>query len=435
MKDKIKNIKVRIFRSRLARNFLLIFSGEGVSSVFGFLATIFIINTIGSYKHGVLVAVQTYTNLFYGLFSFKTFQSLIKYLAKAEKESDNETSKLYIKWAVILDAACLIATIFFGTILKDFVISIMGWDKEISKYCIIYLCVYMLYFQGTTIGVLRYYENYKYVVISNVACSIVRCVGFFVCLIFKLDFFKFFLVDCLANLVKFVLMDYYTIKTLKQQKLSDFYKVKLKKCSDFLKFSFYSNLTSTIDLPVNQITSLIINKYLGFEATSVYSVFGNIGSVINKLGDPISQVIYPEMNKLISQKNINGAKKLSYRLKTIMLALFGGCSLFVLTTHTIWLQLLISDPNPYVIPLILYIGYCCYANSAMGTHNLFMALGYVKYNIPILVIVNILYLCLLLFSTQHFGLTGVISTYILQAFAVVLAKEIMMKNRNYKEIM
>ena len=283
MKEKIKNIKDRIFKSHLARNFLLIFSGEGISSVFGFLATIFIINAIGSYKHGILVAVQTYTNLFYGLFSFKTFQSLIKYLAKAERDNDHESEKIYIKWAVMLDAFCLVATLFFGVILKDVVINIMGWDRAISEYCIFYLCVYMLYFQGTTIGVLRHFENYKYVVTSNISCAVIRCVGFLGCFVLRCDFKAFFLVDCIANAAKFLLMNFYTLKTLAQHKLLDFYKVKLKWCPDFLKFSLYSNLTSTIDLPVNQITSLIINKYLGFEATSVYSVFGNIGSVINKL--------------------------------------------------------------------------------------------------------------------------------------------------------
>ena len=335
----------------------------------------------------------------------------------------------------MLDAFCLVATLFFGVILKDVVINIMGWDRAISEYCIFYLCVYMLYFQGTTIGVLRYFENYKYVVTSNISCAVIRCVGFLGCFVLRCDFKAFFLVDCIANVAKFLLMNFYTLKTLAQHKLLDFYKVKLKWCPDFLKFSLYSNLTSTIDLPVNQITSLIINKYLGFEATSVYSVFGNIGSVINKLGDPISQVIYPEMNKMISQKDVASARKLSNRLKLIMLSLFSISTIFVVATHSLWLKYLISNPNEYVIPLILYIGYSCYSNSSMGTHNLFMALGYVKYNIPILLVVNAGYLGLLFFSVQHYGLTGVIATYLLQTLAVVFIKEVIMRKRNYQELM
>ena len=433
MRTFLYNLKEQLIKHKLVRNFLLIFTGEGISSVFGFLATIFIINTIGSNKHGVLVAVQTYVNLFYGLFSFKTFQSLIKYLAKSE--NDTTMSKIYIKWSVVLDFFCLGLTLLFGMLLRAPVIRIMGWNDEIAKYCFLYFCIYLLYFQGTSIGVLRYFEKYHYVVKANVTYAIVRCTGFFICFIFKQDFAAFFLFDCAGNLAKFVLMDYFTIKTLKEHGLVDFFRVKLIVCPDFLKFSFYSNITSTIDLPVNQVTSLIINKYLGFEATSVYSVFGSLGSIINKLGDPISQIIYPEMNQLISKKDIGGAKKLSYRLKSIMLILFVAGSAFVLATNSLWLHLFISNPNPYVLPLVLYIAYICYANSSMGTHNLFMALGYVKYNIPILIVVNSGYLLLLFYSIQRYGLTGVIVTYTIQAFAVVFIKEIIMRKRDYQELM
>lgn len=426
----IKNV----IENKMVKNFLMIFSGEGIGSVFGFLATIFIINTVGSYNHGILVGVQTYANLFYGLFSFKTFQSLIKYLARSEFENNVTASKLYIKWSLILDVICLMLTCFFGLVLKKYVINLMGWDTNISKYCVIYLFIYLLNFQGTTIGVLRYFENFHYVVKANITCAFIRCLGFFISFLFKLDFISFFIFDCLGNIVKFLMMDYFTLITLKDHNLLDFYKIKLEWCSEFLKFSFLCNLTSTIDLPVNQITTLIINKYLGFEATSVYNVFGSLGSVINKLGDPISQIIYPEMNQRISRKDIKGAKKLSSKVKKLMLILFITSSLFVLVTGKFWLHLFISNPNNQLIPLILYLGYICYCNASMGTHNLFLALGYVKYNIPILIIVNIFYLCLLLFTVKRYALVGVILTYALQALMVVICKEFIMRVRNYVEI-
>lgn len=45
------------------------------------------------------------------------------------------------------------------------------------------------------------------------------------------------------------------------------------------------------------------------------------------------------------------------------------------------------------------------------------------------------YPCVLLFAVQKYGLTGVIVTYIFQAFAVVLVKEIIMRKQNYRELM
>ena len=181
-------VKEKVINNKLIRNFLLIFSGEGIGSIFGFFATVFIINTIGSYQHGILVGVQTYTNLFYGFFSFKTFQSLIKYLAKSEISGDVEMSQVYIKWSLLLDIFCLALTLICGFFLRNLVISIMGWDSSISRYCVAYLIVYLLYFQGTSIGVLRFFENYHYVVKANVMCSFVRCIGFLICFLLHCHF-------------------------------------------------------------------------------------------------------------------------------------------------------------------------------------------------------------------------------------------------------
>ena len=139
------------------------------------------------------------------------------------------------------------------------------------------------------------------------------------------------------------------------------------------------------------------------------------------------------MNQRISQKDITGAKRLSYRLKILMLGIFICGALFIYFTSSIWLHLFITEYSSYVFPLILYVAYVCYANSSMGTHNLFLALGYVKYNIPILIVVNSIYLVMLFYSVQRYGLTGVIITYIFQAFAVVFVKEIILRKNKYRE--
>ena len=413
---------------------MIIFSGEGISSVFSFLSTIFIIKSLGNSEHGVLVAIQTYVNLFYGVFSFKTFQSLIKYLARSEASNDRYMSKVYIKVALLLDLFCLGLMLVVGLAAKDYFISMLGWNSSISSFCDIYLCVYILYFQGSTIGILRFYEQYHYIVKSNIICAFIKMTGFAYCCLYQLPFMYFFIFDCTANISKFLFMNYYTLLTLKKKHLIDFYKVKISNCFDFIRFSLYSNLTSTIDLPVNQITTLIINKYLGFEAISVYNIFQNIGAVINKLGDPISQVIYPEMNQLINKNKLSEAMILKHKLYKVMFVIFMLISVFIALTNKLWLNLLINKPDPYLMPLIIYIAYACYSNASMGTHNLFMALGYVKYNIPILIFVNSVYLILLFYSVQKIGLSGVFIVYILQTAAVVIIKERIMLYKGYREM-
>lgn len=433
MKQKIKKLWDKLSERKLVKNFVLIFTGQGIASVLGLLATILIIKGIGSGKHGILIVVQSYATLFYSLFSFKTFQALIKYLAQAKNKKNINDVKMYIKWSLVFDISSLILMLIIGILFRDPVIKLMGWPVEMKKYVILYLITQVFYIQGTTIGVLRSYEKFDYVVKGQIISNVVRCLGYGICLLINKTFIAFLIAEIIAVMTNNLLLIYYTYKVLKQEKLLDFYKVKLRNKKEFFVFNIYSNLTSTLDLPINQITQFIINKYLGFAANSIYNVFEKLGTIINKLGDPINQIIYPEMNLRIVEKDYESAKKLSLKLKKLMLVVFLIAALGTLITYPLWFHLFVSEPNKYIFSFILYLAFIAFVNAAMGTHNLFMALGYVKYNIPILLFVNIIYLVFLFFAVQKIGLTGVILSYFLQALGVALVKEFILKKKNYQE--
>ena len=433
MKEKIHRYLKSISQRKLVKNFILIFTGQGISSMFGLISTMIIVGAIGSEKHGILIVVQTYATLFYSFFSFKTFQALIRYLAKARKNKNKNDVKIYIKWSLIFDICSLVLMFIAGILLRDPVIKLMGWPEEMKKYVVLYLITQVFYIQGTTIGVLRSYEKYNYVVLGQIITNFVRCVGYVICLLFSKNFISFLIAEIISVMTNNILLIFYTYKVLKAEKLLDFYKVKLKNKKEFFIFNIYSNLTSTLDLPINQVTQLIINKYLGFAANSAYNVFEKLGTVINKLGDPINQIIYPEMSLMVVEKDYEGARKMSYKLKKIMLEIFVITALGTLITYPLWFHFFIDDVNKYIGSFILYLAFISYVNAAMGTHNLFMALGYVKYNIPILIIVNAIYLIFLFFSIQSIGLAGVISAYLIQAVGMVIIKEFILKKNEYKE--
>ena len=155
-------------------------------------------------------------------------------------------------------------------------------------------------------------------------------------------------------------------------------------------FNLYSNLTSTIDLPIGTLTTFIINKYLGFELISVYKIFEKIGSMLGRLAEPLNQIIYPELNNLISNNNKQAAnslvKKLILGIGTVGVI---GMS-FVLFTYKLWLWLFIPNYEVYIGSLMLYILFIIFVNVTASVHSLFLASGYIKYTLPIVLIINII---------------------------------------------
>lgn len=429
IRKKVKELTKR----KLVKSFLVIFTGQGLSSVLGLIAILIIVQGIGSENHGIIVMAQTYVSMFFSLFSFKTFQALIKYLTQALKNKDLDEAKVFIKWAFVLDIGSLILAFLFGLLLEDLVISWMGWDMSIKPYVTVFLFTILFNIQGSTVGILRTFEKYGYVVIAQIVGAAIRVFGWGACLLGHMNLWSYFIVEVIATVSTYLMQLFYMFHTLKKENLLDFYKVKLKWNKDFLIFNLYSNLASSIDLPINQVTQFIINKYLGFAANSVYSVFERLGTIINKLGDPINQIIYPEMNLLISNKEYEKAKSISDKLKKLMAFVFLIVVVGVLLTNKIWLGWFMDNPSLYLFSFILYLFFISYTNGTAGVHNLFLALGYIKYTIPILLIINAIYLVVIFFAVQYLGLNGIIIAYLVQAFGVVTVKESILKRNKFRE--
>ena len=105
-----------------------------------------------------------------------------------------------------------------------------------------------------------------------------------------------------------------------------------------------------------------------------------------------------------------------------------GRILYIFTTKA-----LIYNAVGVGVGLIFYFIFIIFVNATSGVHSLFMALDYIKYNIPILLIINFVYLAILYALIIKIGLNGVILALFLQAVAVVMVKFIIMMKNNYLE--
>ena len=162
-------------------------------------------------------------------------------------------------------------------------------------------------------------------------------------------------------------------------------------------------------------------------------IFEKLGGMIGKLGAPLNQIIYPEMSLHIANKDYKKAKRINDKLIAYISILGIVIVCGVIFTYKFWLGIFIPNYNLYVISLIFYFIFIIFVNATSGVHSLFMALDYIKYNIPILLIINFVYLAILYALIIKIGLNGVILALFLQAVAVVMVKFIIMMKNNYLE--
>lgn len=429
----MKELFSRLRTNKLVNQFIVLLTGEGIVSLLNIVSLGVILEAIGLEKNGIILSLQTYCLLFNNIFGFKSFQALIKYLSIALVENNKMKIMNYIYQSYLLDIiAVLVATVASIIFLKPYA-TFMGWDIEIIRYTSFFIIAYLFQVQGTAVGILRFFDKFNYITYCNIIINIIRFILYIIGLIINCSFIYFVVIEAILIIFPNILLNYYAYITLKQKDLNHFYKIKLDIDYSFVKFNLYSNIGSTIDIPVGTLTTIFINKYLGYELISVYKIFEKLGGLINKLGSPLSQIIYPEMNIYISKKEFIKAKNLNkylfYGLSAIGIFILIGTML----TYKYWLGMFINNYETYIGSLLLYFILIIFTNSTVGVHSLFIALNYIKHNIYILLLINIIYLPALILLIQLYSLNGVIIALLLQAIAVVIIKQIILIKKGYTE--
>lgn len=427
----IKRFIAKLNSSNLIRNFFILLFGSGIGSIINILNLSIMINTIGQAQNGMIIIIQTYTLLFSGIFSFKSFEALIKYLSVSIENNDIKKSKEYIKFSFLLDLISAIMATICAYLFMDIAFKIMGWPENLKPYINIYSITILFSITGTAIGIIRIYNQFGKFVKINVIISIIKFVLYIIAVINRYKFEYFLIVEFITFILNNIFIICLALYILYKNKMIDFYKVKLNIDLEYLKFNIYTSLYTTIDIPVQQLTTLIINKYLGFAEVSVYNVFTKIAAIILKIQEPLSQIIYPEMNVRIAKGSTEKASQLYKKISKIVWIVGIPIILIMGITYKYWIVIFIKDYKYYFVPLMIYMIYIIYTSASRNIHDLFIALGYVKSNIKILLVVNSIYVGLLYISILNLGLNGVILSLFIQAIMVIECKKFILKKDKY----
>lgn len=424
MKNIILEMINKIKENRIVKNLLVLLSGDVFVSAIGIINLSLVLKTIGLDGNGIIIMVQTYCLLFNDIFNFQSFNALIKYLPDYILRRSIYEVKGLIKQSFFLDAASAVLATVAGYIFIIPVASFMHWDKTIVVYIYIYLITILFNITGTSTGILRSYNKFALTTYINIFASSMKFVLYLIGFAFKKDFIFFIFVEMTLDISRNILLIVTSYNVLKKEGLQDFYKVKLKFDRQFFSFNFYSNIAFSLDIPVRHLTTFVIDKYMGVESISIYRIFQKLGSIVEKVGVPLSQIIYPEITAMVAKGDYKEAFKLNKKIIKISSICGGVILLGTAITYKLWLWLFIDNYQQYILLFLLYLTYIVISYCGVGLHAMFMALGYIKYTVPILLIINPIYIILLIVLTINFGLLGVIISLAIQTLAILLVKSI-----------
>lgn len=418
----INKIKNKVMSNNVLKNTLILFSGQSFASVIGIFNTILLIKAVGVDGNGFITLIIAYSNLFNGILNFQSYNAVIKYGTEALEEKLIYKYKQVLKQAFIQDVLTAILAFIFGFLCVEVVSQFMGWSAEIIYYVKVYLITILMNVTGTFTGILRLHDNFLVIATINVKTSIFRLILTTIGLINKFDFGYYVIIEVVLMGTSSLLLLIESYKTLRKVKCEDFLKVKIKFDKEFTKFNFYNNIVSTIDLPVGQLVTFIINKLVGVTEVGIYSILLKLSSLIYKITEPMGQALLPELSKMVAKGMVDKSKNIVKKIFIYTNILGVGAIIVLSILSPVWFRFFMPFTTKNLILFISYMMYTAFTSSVIGIHLFFISMNLVKYNLYIVVIVNIIYLILVVILGMYLGLFGIIMALMIQTLMISIAK-------------
>lgn len=412
------------------KNLFSAFLGGGATAVFNIISIPVLINSLGLESYGMLVLLITVIAIASVLFSLQPWQGMIKYWYEKDISKNALTSLVLYIEVVSLTLASITIFIF---IKSEF---FSKYFFDVSHYAQIFIAFSLLLNpHNFFIGLFRVNDNFLELSLSEFFRGGVRFLGaLYTQYEPTIEVYLFFYL--MSNLIANLFLLYRARLMLLNGSFS-FISInnirKLNWIKSFFNFSFFVSLKSILDLPVQQIDKVLVSVTLGSGSVALLEVAKKINQGFGLIFNTISQVYFPALSKKV--KGTSMEYLFNYYLK-VSIKVF-----FIIVIFSVFFYLF----KPFILDMIsnsmgrvdladfnalfVYVGLFLLSSSFILIHVLFLAYGYVKQDVKILVWANLIYLAIIYTFADTIGLMAIVYAYLSQVVIVIGFKVYFLKKK------
>ncbi|GBF33828.1 hypothetical protein DCCM_2939 [Desulfocucumis palustris] len=413
------------FWSKLVKNIFISLWGTGGANAINLITLLIMVDMLGNTNYGLFVLAQQYMTIVDSLVNFQSWQGVIKFGSEAVVDKDEGRLASIIKYGFTIDIVGAAAGLTVALVAIPIMGRLMQWDSSLILLAVIFSLEIVFHIGGTPTGVLRLFNKFNLVAIHSIALAIVRlaAVGIYaLCgnVTLKSFVILYVCVDITKHIALLAIAVYIVSKRLG---LRNVVKSKLGTAgAGFIRYSLWSNIGSTADIPIKYFDVFIISK-ISVELVSIYKVFKQIIQVFSMLTTPISQAIMPQLADQIAQKEDRNAYHVVLKIRNIILeVLLPVTVLCGIVAKPCFRVFLGPEYAQHVILFIVLLLISDYTLSYVAIHPFFAALGKVREDFFIILGSNIVYLIISFLLVNILGIYGIIIGTVIQNVLTISCK-------------
>ncbi|HEY4344553.1 MAG TPA: oligosaccharide flippase family protein [Parvibaculum sp.] len=287
---------------RLSRNAMTIIGGNGIAMLMGVGALSLNVRGLGASAFGVFAMIQAYATVMERIFSFDTWQPLIRLGAKALAEEDRARFREILLVAVVFDLiaafTCGVAAVGIAWFAGGYV----GIAPDYAALAALYSAALFFSIGGAPVGLFRLLNRFSFLTTLQIFYAAARLAIAGALFHFQAGLqayvYAYALVAVAYNVHLIAASAVFFVRSGGRLSAQGFRGAWRSLRGEYWSFSWATNITSTINILRQNADLFLLGYFAGPAAAGIYQVASRIAQIPSRISDPIQQAVYPELAKL-----------------------------------------------------------------------------------------------------------------------------------------
>ncbi|RPF70544.1 lipopolysaccharide biosynthesis protein [Aurantiacibacter spongiae] len=403
--------------SQLLANSGKLFGGNAGASALNLVAVALIGKALGPAAFGIFAMFVATAQIVSELANLNSWQAIISFSGHAVADKDDARLGEIVRFSALCDILAHLGFVAIATMGIAIALRLSLFPAQLEPLAFLILIPLIAdAVTASATGILRLFNRFGYLSFSAPVGPAVTVVGA-LWLTWQggsLDDFVAMAIAAMAIPPMIVLIG--AIAVLRRQGISLTGPAMRDERGGFLRFLLVTNLNSTLTLIVRRVDILVVGGLGSAYSAGIYRVAKAIGSVTGLLQTPFYVAIFPQIARLVGQRDEGGIRRLSRQAALLM----GGVNLAILAGFLVlgsfFLDLVFGANYADAWPVALvYLAGMVFTGLALPLNPIVMAMKRPSLTLVAHIAANTLFLLLCLPLVPQLGALGAALAFALQS--------------------
>lgn len=330
------------------KNIAHLLTGNFASAFIGLVGFALTARALGPADYGLLALSFAYTRGIERFVSFRSWQPLIKYGAKALQVGETDDLKALFKFGLLIDLTTALAGWGLAVLIVLLAGPFFGISAEMSRFVLIYCAVLPFQVTGMPTAVMRLYGRFKIVAYGQVAASTLRALLCLAGVYLGWGPFEFMLLWMASQICSSLNRTIWAFRELRKQGLHGVMRTPLgdirSRFPGFWSFSLSTNLALIIQACAFEFDTLLVGYLADPGSAGLYHIAKRVAKIAQQAGEQVQAVLYPDLSRVWATEGTSEFRKTVSQTGWLLFG-FGVCALVTAYLTIEWVLRVTAGPG------------------------------------------------------------------------------------------